>query len=790
MDLSIKWLNDYVKLDGISAEKFAEEMTMSGSKVERLNNLSELISNVVVAEVTSIEKHADSDKLWITQLDCGDKGTVQIVTAAQNVFKGAYVPVVLDGGTVVRDKAAFKIKSGKLRGVASQGMMCSFEELGMEQYDFPYAIKDGILILNDDPDFSKIRKGMNICEFVGLDDTVVEFEITNNRPDCLSVIGLAREAAATFNLPFDPPKPTFNGTDGEPNLSVSVDTKNCSRYMAAVVKNVQIKPSPRFITERLRASGVRAVSNIVDITNYVMLEYGHPMHAFDKRYVVGDKIVVRQANDGEQITLLDGETRTLDNTVTVIADSEKPIAVAGVMGGEYSGVMADTKDVVFEAACFDGVAVRRAAVKIGRRTESSGRFEKGIDPINAADALFRALELVEQLGCGEVVRSVIDVDHTNKEPARVRFDPTHINKLLGADIPADKQADILKRLGFTFDGDFALPPHIRVDIHIEEDLAEEVARIYGYNNIASTVPRLPSAGAVTPAQRAKRFLERVMVGLGFSQTVTMSFVSPTLHKKSLIESGGAVIISNPLGDDTSVMRLSLLPSLIDVAVKNKRAGNRAARLFELGRSYRYTTDKLPTETDLLGALLYGENEDFFSLKGAVEAVLSAFGVNAVVKAQSECAAFHPGRSAKVTVGDETLGIFGELHPTVTENFGIKDRVYAAEIDTAKLFAVSPNERKYAKLPRFPALTRDISLVCPEEAENGTIITEIEGAAKNLESVELFDVFRGGGLETGKKAYAYKLTFRGRDGTLTDEAADKAVGKILASLETQGITLRT
>ena len=506
MDLSMKWLNDYVKAD-MPIKEFIDGMTMSGSKVETCRDLSEPLKNIVVGKVVSIEKHTDSDKLWICQLDIGRDAPTQIVTAAQNLYVGAVVPVVLDGGVCIdrQNKSVMKIKKGKLRGVESNGMMCSFDELGMENSDFPYASPDGILIFNDDPDFDKFKIGEDVTKAVGIDDTVVEFEITNNRPDCLSVLGLAREAHATFQLPLNLKTPEFKGIDCDINneLSVSIENKDlCSRYMAAKVKNIKLAPSPRWLAERLRASGVRAINNFVDITNFVMLEYGHPMHAFDARYVEGNKIVVRNAKNGEILKLLDETTPELklSEDMLVICNEKEPMALAGVMGGEHSGIQDDTKDVIFEAACFDGVNVRRTAKKAGVRTESSSRFEKGLDPENAKNALYRALELVELLGCGEVVNTVIDIYPTVKQPNSLTLDCGWINKALGANISREEQLEIFKRLDFTYDeaANTLTPPATRIDIERPCDLAEEVARIYGYNRIASTVPRLASHSVQTP----------------------------------------------------------------------------------------------------------------------------------------------------------------------------------------------------------------------------------------------------------------------------------------------------
>jgi phenylalanyl-tRNA synthetase beta chain len=812
MNLSLNWLKDYVNIGGRTPEELAHALTMSGSKTETCKETAAELKKIVIARVDGIERHQDSEKLWVAQLNAGQFGQVQIVTAAQNVTAGAYVPAVLDGGSVIRDKKAYPIKKSKMRGAVSEGMMCSFEELGLEHSDLPYAPEDGILILNDDPDFPAeqaerdLLLGTDVRDFLKIRDHVIEFEITNNRPDCLCVLGLARETAATLNLPFAPPEPTFTGIDAPPKLTVAIETKNCSRYMAAVVKNVRIKPSPKFIAARLRACGIRPINNLVDITNYVMLEYGHPMHAFDKRFVEGDSIVVRQARDGEQITLLDGTTQTLNETIMVIADSQKPIAVAGVMGGEFSGILADTTEVVFEAACFDGVSVRKAAKQVGRRTESSARFEKGIDPINAKDALYRALELINLLDCGDPLSNVIDIDLSDKQPKKLPHDWKQINRILGADIPLETQQDIFRRLGFEVEtgenGNFVTPPHIRMDVEIPADLAEEVARIYGYNEIGSTLPLLECNSTVTAYERLRDHITRVVIAEGFYECKTVSFIAPKAHEKAGI-TGECVTILNPLGEDTGVMRKSLLPSMLNVIGKNKRSRLAAGRFFEMGRVFfpranvsndsEYPT--LPEEKDMLCMAAYGTgaNEDFFTFKGAAENLMCACRLTAAFTAVSEQPGYHPGRRANITVNGEIVGVLGEVHPAVCEAFDIfdaKSRVYAAELDLRAIARLSADkEQKYAPLPKFPALTRDLSLVCPNETACADIVSLIQKSGKHLEQVELFDVYTGDNLPQGKKSLSFALTFRKADSTMEDTGADNIIRKILAELEKHNITIR-
>ncbi len=797
MDLSMKWLNDYVKTD-MPIKEFCDGMTMSGSKVETYSVQGAEITGVVVGKCVAMEKHPDADTLWICQIDAGGEAPVQIVTSAQNVFVGAYVPAALNNATCYnhKDMSYMKIKKGKLRGVPSEGMMCSYEELGLELSDVPYSNADGILILNDDPDFDKMTVGMDIHDALGFNDTTVEFEITNNRPDCLSVLGLAREASAAFDLPLNVKEPEFKGVDGSARDFINVEvhnTKLCSRYMAAVVKNVKIGPSPRWMAERLKASGVRSINNFVDITNFVMLEYGNPMHAFDLRYVDGGRINVRNAQQGEKITILDGSEVTLSPEMLIIADEKKPIAVAGVMGGEFSGIMEDTSTVVFESACFDGVSVRMTAKKINKRTDASSRFEKGIDPINAKAALLRALELVEELGCGEVVREYIDIDNAKKVPHTLKHDPDWINSHLGVKIPAEEQIAIFKKLGFGYDNGTVVVPNTRIDIERQCDLAEEVARIYGYNRIPSTLPMLSSVGEVTPRQRFEKKMVDVMLSQGFYETMSFSFISPRSYEKLRFDEGmkQSVAITNPLGEDTSVMRTSMLPSLMTAAATNLRSRNLEARFFEIGRIFlpnESTGEKLPVESDVLGLCAYGQGEDFFTVKGAVEELMDALVIDARYVPVKDNKTYHPGRCADIYVGDEKVGTIGELHPAVTDAYDISCRVYCAEVNIPKLFDAKGEERKYKPLPKYPSVARDLSLVCDDNVTSDEIIEVIKASAKYLESVAVFDMYKGEQVPEGKKSLSYKLVLR-RDGSMTDEEADAVVAKVLKALAEKNITLR-
>ncbi len=800
MNLSMKWLNDYVKAD-MPIKDFVAGITMSGSKVETYHEMRGEVDKVVVGKVLEIKKHEDSEKLWICQVDIGQASPIQIVTAATNVTEGAYIPVVLDGGTVIDREhgTTVKIKKGKLRGAESCGMFCSFNELGMENADFPYSSPDGVLVLNDDPDFDKMKPGDDVLKAVGLDDISVEFEITNNRPDCLSVLGLAREASATFMLPYNVKEPSYKGAGGDINTELSVTVENpklCSRYMAAKVKNVKIAPSPRWMVERLRASGVRSINNLVDITNFVMLEYGHPMHAFDARYVAGNRIVVRNAKDGETLKLLDEakEPVKLSPEMLIIADGEKPMAVAGVMGGEYSGIWDDTTEVIFESACFDGVSVRRTARKVGERTEASARFEKGLDPINAKNALFRALELVELLGCGEVVSNVIDVDNSNKTPHKLVHDWKWVNSFLGAEIPEEEQISILERLGFVYDRATheITVPSVRIDMELPCDIGEEIARIYGYNRIASTIPKLSSRSTATKEQRFTDKLVEVMISQGCLETMTFSFISPRSYEKIRLEESrrNSVTLLQPLGEDTSVMRTTMIPSMTELIVRNINNRTPGGRFFEIGRVYlpKGGADTLPEERDILCIGAYGPDEDFFTLKGIAEAVFDAVGIDAKFSRACDLT-FHTGRCAEITANGIRTGVLGELHPAVAENYGIKERVYIAELDIAAMCQLAHTDVKYRQLPKFPAISRDLSLVCDDSVESGEIIDIITKAGKHLEQVTLFDMYKGAGVPDGRKSLSYKLVMRREDKTMENEEADKSVEKILKALAEKDITLR-
>ncbi len=804
MDLSMRWLADYVDC-GCGVKEFCSEMTMSGSKVECYNEEGDYISNVVVGKILSVAPHPDSDHMVICMVDVGEDEPVQIVTGAQNVHEGDFVPAAKHKSTVLHEGKPVKITKGKLRGVASNGMLCSLGELGLTAHDFPYAIEDGIFILGDDCDKTV---GRDIREAIGFNDTVVEFEITSNRPDCLSVIGLAREAAATFDIKADIKEPSFKGIDGDINAIMSAKIHNpklCTRYMCGYVKNVKIEPSPRWMRERLRASGVRPINNFVDITNYVMLEYGQPMHAFDLRYVEGAQINIRNAVKGESITTLDGVERELSEEMLVIADSKKPVAVAGVMGGEYSGIMDDTTAVVFESACFDGASVRTTAKKLGMRTDASARFEKGLDPQNTYPALMRAFELVELLGCGEVVRTYIDCVGEAKERKGVDFDPAWINAFLGTDIPAETMENYLKRLEFEIKDGKAYAPYYRIDIECKSDLAEEVARLYGYNSIPGTIIRGVANAKLTRSQKFERTAASAMTAMGLNETATFSFISPKYFDKIMLGENSrlrnTVKIMNPLGEDTSVMRTTMLPSVLEVLARNYSYRNPECYAFEIGNEYiPVEGEVLPKEPKRLCAAIYDTEEkiDFYTIKGIAEELLKKCGAPGyeVYRPNESCefdevCAFHPGRCAVIAVDSKEIAILGELHPQVCANYSIACRAYALKVNMPELMELCSDEKTYKPLPKYPAVTRDLSLICDDELAAAEIENAIKRACGTLlEKLSLFDIYKGQQIEQGKKSISYSIVLRSHDGTLTDEQADKCIAKALKALEAIGATLRT
>lgn len=793
MKLSMKWLAAHVDLkEGLTPRQFSEDMTMIGQKVEGYEIVGEDIQQIVVGEILSVEKHPDSDHLLICQVNVGKPAPVQIVTGAQNVFVGALVPAALDGALLPGGK---KIKHGKLRGVASNGMLCSLGELGLTKADFPYAAEDGIFILEED-----CTPGEDIRKAVGLDDVIVEFEITPNRPDCLSVIGLAREAAAAYRKPRKVHVPAVHAGAGKSGdlISARIDAPDrCSRYCARVVKQVRIAPSPRWMRERLRASGVRPINNIVDITNYVMLEYGQPLHAFDVRTIKGGSIQVRYAKEGECITTLDGVERKLDPSICVIADTEKPVAVAGVMGGEYSGIMPDTDNIVFEAAMFSGPDVRLVSRKLGLRTEASGRFEKGLDAALTPEALTRACELVEMLGAGVVCDDMLDVNSSTPAHTTVALDPDWINAFLGTSLSPVFMTDALNHLEFTVQDGVVHVPSFRADVLHKADIAEEVARMYGYNQIPITVTLgATTQGGLNAEQHFENKMGAVARAAGLSEIMTYSFLNPKSYDLICLPADSplrnSVRIQNPLGEETSMMRTTLLPAMLEVLARNYAARNLEAGLYEFGTVYLPKAgQELPDEVQKIQIGLYGEGTDYFTLKGAVEALLAGAGIQDFdVERVTDLPYYHPGRCARILAGGEELAVLGEVHPQVLENYEIGVRAYAAEVDMAALLAHACIHAEYRPLPKFPATTRDIAVICDASVPVLTLEKAMRGAAKKtLEHIELFDVYQGQQIETGKKSVAFSVTLRVADHTLTDKEADAAVKKMLAALEREGAVLR-
>ncbi len=910
MNLSRKWLDEFVTVHADDKE-FDEAMTLSGSKVETTRYLGEEIHNVVVGKVLSMERHPDSDHMWVCQVDAGQGEPVQIVTGAWNVHPGDMVPVALHKSTLPGGK---KIERGKLRGVLSDGMLCGMSELGLDERDFPYAAITPAALLNDykplDPSKPSIpadiqpgdkvfgpvvcakveaveEKGINVwtcqlsyaeadgpsgaivttpcpnlhggdlvafntkagtictladlraeqAEFphcipdgifilheegvkpgddikpvINADDHVVEFEITPNRPDCLSVIGLAREVSATFDVPLTLHDPVVKGgADGALCELLDVETPDpelCPRYTARMVRNVKIAPSPKWMRERLRSMGVRPINNIVDITNYVMLEYGQPMHAFDYRYVKGGKIIVRRAKDGEELTTLDGQVRKLNHDHLVIADDTRAVGLAGIMGGENSEIVSDTTDVVFESANFDGTCIRKGALALGMRTEASAKFEKGLDPMNTLPAVNRACELVELLGAGEVVDGVIDVLNYVPQPRTIRMDPERVNALLGTDIPPVDMYQYLERVNIvTEKKDFpngpadVIVPSWRGDVEGIADLAEEVARFYGYNKIPTTLMRgQTTLGSFTPEQKLENRLGELCRACGYSEIITYSFISPTYYDKIRWPEDYAARksfkILNPLGEDTSIMRTTTLPSMLEILTRNWNYRNKSASLYEVGRIYLSGgEDGLASETKVLTLGAYGEDMDFYAMKGAIEAILKDIRAKDVhfegPSGAPSDASYHPGRCATVWSGSDCIGVFGQIHPLVVRNYGVDGELYCAELSFDELMNAKGPDPLYAPLPRFPAVTRDIAVVCDRDVTVGALekcITRAGG--KLLREVSLFDIYQGQGIPEDKKSVAFNLVLRSDEGTITAAQADEEVRDILAALESElGAVLR-
>ena len=786
MKLNRKWLNEeFVDLSGVPDREFVETMTIAGQKVETYERLDAELRNVVVGRVVSITRHTNSDHMWVCQIDVGAGEPVQIVTGAQNVHEGDLVPVAQHNSWL---PGCVHITKGKLRGEISNGMLCSLKELGLTLNDFPYAIEDGIWILQED-----CKPGDDINTVIGNDDTVVDFEITNNRPDCYSILGLAREAAAAFNKPMRHHDPVVRGgAAGELSelLEVEVPAEDlCRRYTARMVRNVKIAPSPKWLRQRLRANGVRPINNIVDITNYVMLEYGQPMHAFDYRYVGSGKIIVRRSEPGEALTTLDGNVRTLTPGMLVIADETKPIGLAGIMGGENSEIMDDTVDVVFESANFNGTSIRQTALALGMRTEASGKFEKNIDPLLTLPAVDRACELVELLGAGEVMDGVIDVLNDIPEPRTIELEPDRINALLGTDISEADMVEYLRRLEIPVEGRVIRVPSWRPDLVGMADIAEEVGRLFGYNNIPTTTFRgAATEGGYTEAMKLENRAGSLCRSLGYSEILTYSFVSPSIFDQIRLPEDSslrnAMRIQNPLGEDASIMRTVALPSMLAILARNNAYHNDAVKLYELAKVYLPKPGQiLPDEPKHLVLGTYGEHEDFFKMKGEIEAFLRGMNVpEARYTAEKHDPTFHPGRCARVSVGGVDLGCFGQIHPLVARSYGIDGEIFAAELNFTALLSLQLPEKTYTPLPKYPAVTRDIAVVCDEAVTVAALSDCIRAAGgKLLRSVELFDIYRGKGIASGSKSAAFRLTLRADDRTLTDADSDGVVSAVLAAL---------
>ncbi len=906
MKLSRKWLQEFVDIGPVDDREFSEAMTLTGSKVEVTEDLGAEIKNVAAGRIVKMEKHPDSDHMWVCQVDVGADTPLQIVTGAWNIHEGDLVPVAKHKSTLPGGK---KIEKGKLRGVLSDGMLCSLKELGLtaehdypesaivpaallndyhpidrskpsipadvkpghkifgpvvaasvadlsaeenglwrcslnwtadgsdgpsaafavvhtpcqnlhegdlvayntktntictlsdlraEQREFPHCIDDGIWVIRQEG----VKPGDDIAAVIGADDHVVEFEITPNRPDCLSVIGLAREAAATFDKPLNLHTPEIKGGGGDISELLDIDIEDgdlCPRYTARMVKNVRIRPSPAWMRERLRNSGVRPINNIVDITNYVMLEYGQPMHAFDFSCVEGGHIIVRPAREGESIQTLDGKDHALTTNMLCICDEHRPVCVAGVMGGANSEIIGDTAMVLFESANFNGASIRRTATALNMRTEASARYEKGLDPMNTMRAVQRACELVELLGAGTVVDGVLDVIAKDAAPHAIHFDPVRINALLGTDVPEEEMRAILKKLDFRLDGDTVTVPSWRADAEGIADLAEEVARFHGYNAIPDTLPRgvSPRVG-YTEEQQAERTAGLLCRTAGYSEIITYSFISPSYYDKIGLPLDSplrnSLKILNPLGEDTSIMRTTILPSMLEILARNYSFRNKSVKLYELGKVYFAKNDGsgMAHEPKILSLGAYGPDMDFFALKGAVELVLKGLRIDGVrYEAEANNPSYHPGRCARVYRGEACLGVFGQIHPRVAENYGVDCALFAAELDFPALYAAMGPMPVYQPLPRFPAVTRDIAVVCDRSVTVGALEERIRRGAKGLlKDVALFDVYTGKGIPEGKKSVAFSLTLRSDERSLTAEEADEDIRAILELLKTElGAVLR-
>lgn len=799
MDLPMSWVREYVDFDA-DTQKFMDDITLAGQKVESVTHLAKDITKVVTGKVLEIERHPDADKLVITKIDIGESEPLQIVTGASNLFVGAYVPVALVGATVYHAGQMEKIKKGKLRGIESNGMLCSIEELGFTRNDYPEAPENGIYIFENE-----VELGADVKKLLMMEDDVVEFEITSNRPDCFSILGLARETAATYRKPFKYPEISVK-EEGEGNTAdmIDVEIKNpelCPRYIARVVKNVKVGPSPLWLRHRLTAAGVRPINNIVDITNYVMLEMGQPMHAFDIDTIDERKIIVCNANDGEVMTTLDGQERKLDSSMLVISDCNKAVAVAGVMGGENSKVSPNAHAILFESANFNGPNVRITAKKLGLRTDASAKYEKGLDPNLAYDAVNRAVQLVEMLGCGEVCKGMVDCYPNKREKWTVNYSTEGINKLLGTSLTKEEMIDIFKLIEVEADGEKALIPTFRPDLEAQADLAEEIARFFGYDKIETTLAAgTPTVGKKTHKQIVEDKIIDTMIAMGLSEGKIFSFESPKVFDKLNIpadsELRNTVKISNPLGEDFSIMRTQTLNGMLTSLSTNYNRRNADAALFEIGKIYipkALPLTELPVETSMLTLGMYGAGVDFYSIKGVCEEVFTVLGVSDKVEfsPSSKLPYMHPGRLALISIDGKELGFVGEVHPAVADNYAIGTKAYVAVINIDLLNEYAGFDKTFKALPKFPAVQRDIAMLVSDDV----IVKDIESIIKEkggklLENIQLFDVYKGKQIAEGFKSVAYNISFRAADRTLTDDEVNAPMKKILAELESKlGAQLR-
>ena len=805
MNTSLKWVKDMVPGLEVTPQEYMDTMTLTGTKVEGYEAFDQDLDQIVVGQIKKIEQHPDADKLVICQVDVGQSEMIQIVTGAPNVKEGQKVPVVLAGGRVAgghdgsKTPGGIKIKKGKLRGVESDGMMCSIEELGSSRDMYPEAPEDGIYIFGDD---AKI--GADAVKTLGLDDISVEYEVTSNRVDCFSMIGIAREAAASFDKSFCPPVIKETGNEEDVNVYIKVkveDTDLCPRYTARVVKNIKLAPSPVWMQRRLAAQGIRPINNIVDITNYVMEEFGQPMHAYDLDTIAGNQIIVRRAAKDEKFVTLDGQERILDDSVLMICDADKPIGIAGIMGGENSMITDQVKTMLFEAACFDGTNIRLSGKKIGMRTDAAAKFEKGLDPNLALLAMNRACQLIEELGAGEVVGGVVDVYGKKRGEKRIPFEPEKYNRLLGTDISPQQMLSYFTKIELGYDESTkeVVVPSWRQDLECDADLAEEVARFYGYDKIAQTLPSgQATTGKLSYKLRIEEIAKNVAQYCGFSQGMVYSFESPKVFDKLLVSEDDslrqAIVISNPLGEDFSIMRTTSLNGILTSLSTNFNRRNKDVRLYELGNIYlpkQLPLTELPDERMQFTLGMYGEG-DFYTMKGVVEEFFSQAGMHKKPQYDPNVKKpyFHPGRQANVRYGGAVVGCLGEIHPRVAANYGIKERVYVAVLDMPQIVELASFDRKFTGIAKFPAVTRDISMVCPKGILAGDVEAVIEKKGGNyLESYRLFDLYEGNQIKVGFKSMAYTITFRAPDKTLDDETVGGALNRIIKALEEKGIELR-